>query len=80
MHVFLPIFKPTGRLRVRIQSNPTESPVINAACSAGNEKNYIQLALMLKELEAKLKDTEKQFEKKLANLRSEIQGKIILHC
>uniref|UniRef100_I3JUU3 C1q domain-containing protein n=1 Tax=Oreochromis niloticus TaxID=8128 RepID=I3JUU3_ORENI len=29
---------------------------------------------MLKGLEAKLKDTEKQFEKKLANLRSEIQG------
>lgn len=61
------------------EANPTESPVINAACSAGNEKNYIQLALMLKELEAKLKDTEKQFEKKLANLRLEIQGKIILH-
>ncbi|XP_013125584.1 complement C1q-like protein 2 [Oreochromis niloticus] len=61
------------------EANPTESPVIVSACpcaedTAENEKNYIQLALMLKGLEAKLKDTEKQFEKKLANLRSEIQG------
>ncbi|KAL3988433.1 potassium voltage-gated channel Shaw-related subfamily C member 3 [Sarotherodon galilaeus] len=58
------------------EANLTESPVINSACPCAEETagNYIQLALMLKGLEAKLKDTEKQFEKKLANLRSEIQG------
>lgn len=58
------------------EANPTESPVINSACPCAEETagNYIQLALMLKGLEAKLKDTENQFEKKLANLRSEIQG------
>lgn len=61
------------------EANPTESPVINSACPCAEETagNYIQLALMLKGLEAKLKDTENQFEKKLANLRSEVQGKII---
>lgn len=60
------------------ENNSTETPNIESACVCaaditGSEKNYCQLAVILRELEAKLQNTEKQLEE----LRAEVQGKNI---
>ncbi|XP_068557594.1 cerebellin-1-like [Cebidichthys violaceus] len=58
------------------ESNSTESPNIEPSgiCSCdmtGSQKNSCQLVVILRELESKLKNTEKQLE----DLRKEVQGK-----
>ena len=42
--------------------------------AAGSQKNYFQLVVTLRELEARLRNTEKQLE----DLRGEVRGKNIL--
>ncbi|XP_040000248.1 complement C1q subcomponent subunit B-like [Xiphias gladius] len=57
-------------------TNSTENPSIEPACPCagditGSQKNYNQLFCILREMEAKLKNTEKRLE----DLRREVQGK-----
>ena len=63
-----------------VRENSTETPQIKTACAcaadiAGSQNNY-QLAVLLRELEAKLRHTEKQLE----DLRGEVKGKNIHNC
>uniref|UniRef100_A0A3Q0R712 Cerebellin 7 n=1 Tax=Amphilophus citrinellus TaxID=61819 RepID=A0A3Q0R712_AMPCI len=60
------------------EADTTESPIIKPACPCAGD-TISDLVLMLKELEAKLKNTEKQLEEKWENLRSGIPGKDTLN-
>ena len=58
------------------KANSSEGSSLEPSCSCaadatGNQRSYCELLVIIKELEAKLKNTEKQ----LADLASKIQGK-----